>query len=500
MFAIHRIGHVLLRGNNKYIVYSTKPFPPSFIPHTQPTLSQKPLKTSSTESPPSYYRNTFISPVRAMNDYQLELKHLELLQPRMVRSAFSTDPAYEKCYLKSEVEQKALEVWGSFKKLELERTRRSRLMQDDEVRSKILAGLIGRMKKANTLSTMDEYRKRKHIFLGGSGRVVGFAVLSNLFVLTLKLSTYLYTGSSSLLSEAIHSFADLCNQILLAIGIALSTRDPSPDHPYGFATARYIYSLMSGMSVFFLGAGMSVYHGISSFYQAPEYTSLPSALLVLGASFVIESITLCMAVIQIREAARLSGVTFRDYILRGRDPSSVAVLLEDSVSVLGVLTAGTCLTLTYATGSHVYDAIGSVCIGGLLGAVALFLIKRNSDALMGRSIPPERLRHIIDLLERDRVIRSVHDVKALDLGADTIRFKAEINFDGNELARLHLDKQNMNSLLDKTRSIDSEDELYTFMISHGEQIIDTLAVEVDRLEKEIKKRFPEAKHVDLEVL
>ena len=196
----------------------------------------------------------------------------------------------------------------------------------------------------------------------------------------------------------------------------------------------------------------------------------------------------------------MSGVTFREYILRGRDPSSVAVLLEDSVAVLGVLTASSCLALTYATGSHVYDAIGSVCIGGLLGAVALFLIKRNSDALMGRSIPPERLRHIIDLLERDRVIRSVHDVKALDLGADIIRFKAEINFDGHELARVHLEKQNMGSLLEKAREIETEDQLYAFLLTHGEQIIDTLAVEVDRLETEIKKRFPEAKHVDLEVL
>ena len=481
-------------------VYSSKPFPPSSLPHKQ-TQPQKPIKPPSPESPPTYYRNTFISPVRAMNDYQLELRHLEQLQPRMVRSAFSTDPAYEKCYLKSEVEQKALEVWGSFNKLELERSRRSRLMEDDEVRSKILAGLIGHLKKkSSTRSTMDEYRARRHVFFGGSGRVVGFAILSNFFVLTLKLSTYLYTGSASLLSEAIHSTADLCNQVLLAIGIALSTRDPSPDHPYGFATARYIYSLMSGMSVFFLGAGLSVYHGISSFYHAPAYTSLPAALLVLGASFVVESITLSMALNQIREAARVSGVTFREYILRGRDPSSVAVLLEDSVAVLGVLTAGSCLTLTYATGSHVYDAIGSVCIGGLLGAVALFLIKRNSDALMGRSIPHERLRHIIDLLESDRVIRSVHDVKALDLGADTIRFKAEINFDGHELARVHLEKQNMGSLLKEAREIESEEQLYAFLVTHGEQIIDTLAVEVDRLEKEIKKRFPEAKHVDLEVL
>ena len=170
------------------------------------------------------------------------------------------------------------------------------------------------------------------------------------------------------------------------------------------------------------------------------------------------------------------------------------------MAVLGVVTAGTCLALTFATGSHVYDAIGSVCIGGLLGSVAMFLIKRNSDALMGRSIPPERMRHIIDLLERDRVIRSVHDVKALDLGAETIRFKAEVNFDGLELARVHLEKQNMKSLLDETRQLETEGELFQFLLSQGEQIIDTLALEVDRLEKEIKKRFPEAKHVDLEVL
>lgn len=489
------INNKILCTHTIYVCSCTRTFSTknqSNSPNVPPNVPSK------SHVPISYYRNTFITPLRAINDYLIDIKHLENLNSRLVRNAYTEEPTFDKCYLKSDVEKKAETVWGSMRNLELEHIRRKRLMEDSEFRTKVLGALIGRLKKR----TKYGFSHQRKAFTGGSGRVVGLAIVSNATVMVLKFGAYLSTGSASMLSESVHSLADTLNQILLAIGVAKSSQDPSPDHPYGFATARYIYSLMSGMSVFFIGAGFSCFHGWTAFSHPPEYTSnmLPIAMSVLFCSFIVEGLTLLAAIKYIRYTAKQNNVSFREYVIRGRDPSAVAVLLEDSVAVLGVATAAIFIGFTVMTGNHVYDAIGSIAIGFMLGCVGTFLVKRNSEALMGRSISHERLRHIIDLLERDRIILSLHDVKALDLGADVIRFKAEVNFDGKELARVYIDRQNVKSLLAEVQTYKTEQEFYDFLLYHGEQIVDTLGTEVDRIEKNIKKAFPEAKHVDLEVL
>jgi zinc transporter 9 len=289
--------------------------------------------------------------------------------------------------------------------------------------------------------------KERVWFLHGSARIVMYAVLSNSAVTLFKVIAWLYTGSSSMLSESIHSFVDTANQVLLAVGIAQSIRRPDPDHPYGFSKAQYVYALISGMGVFFLGAGVSLYHGVTSLLHPPALESLPMALAVLGGSLLVESGVLLSAVSHIKQSAMDSGISFREYVVRGRDPSAVAVLLEDSAAVLGVLLAGSCLSLTHMLNNPVYDAFGSICIGTLLGSVALFLVKRNSGLLVGRTIDANKLRRIIEIIEDDVMVRSIHDIKAVDLGANTIRFKAEVNFDGREVARAHVNKLDLEELL-----------------------------------------------------
>jgi zinc transporter 9 len=362
--------------------------------------------------------------------------------------------------------------------------------------------------------------KERVWFLHGSARIVMYAVLSNSAVTLFKVIAWLYTGSSSMLSESIHSFVDTANQVLLAVGIAQSIRRPDPDHPYGFSKAQYVYALISGMGVFFLGAGVSLYHGVTSLLHPPALESLPMALAVLGGSLLVESGVLLSAVSHIKQSAMDSGISFREYVVRGRDPSAVAVLLEDSAAVLGVLLAGSCLSLTHMLNNPVYDAFGSICIGTLLGSVALFLVKRNSGLLVGRlnqvrhlciylttysngyyrTIDANKLRRIIEIIEDDVMVRSIHDIKAVDLGANTIRFKAEVNFDGREVARAHVNKLDLEELLMKVSRLRTSADLEQFLLNHGEQVIDGLAVEVDRIERNVKKANPDCRHVDLEIL
>lgn len=187
-------------------------------------------------------------------------------------------------------------------------------------------------------------------------------------------------------------------------------------------------------------------------------------------------------------------------MVRGRDPSAVTVLIEDGAAVAGLVLATGCLGLTSYTGSPVFDAIGSVIIGGLLGSFAVFLIGRNADFLMGRSIPINRLHQIIEVLESDIVVRSIHDVKATEMGADVVRFKAEVNFDGREITRCHLNRVDMELLLEEVQKLTTVQELELLLLEHGEEVIDMLGQQVDRIEKNIKKRNPEVRHVDLEIL
>lgn len=112
-------------------------------------------------------------------------------------------------------------------------------------------------------------------------------------------------------------------------------------------------------------------------------------------------------------------------VLRGHDPTLNVVILEDTAAVLGVLVAASCMACTSYLQTPVPDAIGSLLIGGLLGLVASFVIVTNSGALLGRSISPDRLATINRMLEKDSMVRAIHDVKATDMGNDVIRYKGK---------------------------------------------------------------------------
>lgn len=455
-----------------------------------------------------YTKNTIISASRALSDYLLTVEDLETLRKTSVRTAYNdSELPPDFCYLKIDVEKRALERWGSIEALDRERERRKEALEEGERYRKDLSALIGHLKKTVKEQTKREdmnkiigTSQQRDLMLKGSAKVVLYAIASNMTVMTMKFAAYLYTGSAAMLSEAIHSLADAANQMLLGFGVWQSIKQPSLDHPYGWHRSRYVYALISGCGIFFLGCGFSVYHGISQLFHPAPLEFLQSAYAVLACSFLVEGATLAAAVKQVRLSANESGVSFREYISRGRDPNAVAVLLEDSAALTGILIAATSLGLTSYTGNMVFDAIGSISIGALLGFVAVFLIQRNADSLVGRTIHPDRLRQIINVLENDIMVRSIHDVKATEMGADTVRFKAEINFDGREITRVHLNRLDFDMLLREVKKINTTTELEMYMLEHGEQIIDVLGSQVDRIERNIKSNSPEVRHVDLEIL
>lgn len=444
-----------------------------------------------------YMKNNFITGVRAMNEFCLKPSDLEPLRKIRRRSPHDDTESFT-VFLRSDVETKAEEVWGSPEAIFRER----KLRKEEEIAYK--ENLFRNQKLLKEykefLGNTKPRLSRSSVFFKGPGKVVMVAICINGLNFFFKLLAWVYTGSASMFSEAIHSLADTCNQALLALGISQSVRTPDPGHPYGFTNMRYIASLISGVGIFMMGSGLSWYHGIIGLMHPQPIESLLWAYCILAGSLVSEGATLLVAVNEIRKSARAKGLSFYDYVIQSRDPSTNVVLMEDAAAVLGVVMAASCMGLTSLTGNPLYDSLGSLGVGTLLGAVSAFLIYTNTEALIGRSIQPEQVQRLTELLESDPAVRAIHDVKATDMGMSKVRFKAEVDFDGRVVTRLYLEKQDIDQVLQEIRQVKTPEDLEAFMLKHGENIIDTLGAEVDRLEKELKQCNPEVRHVDLEIL
>ncbi|XP_077157943.1 proton-coupled zinc antiporter SLC30A9, mitochondrial [Paroedura picta] len=446
---------------------------------------------------PKYTKNNFITGVRAINEFCLKSSDLDQLRKIRRRSPHDDTEAFT-VFLRSDVEAKSLEVWGSLEALARERKRRKEA--EIEYRENLFKNQKLLKEYKDFLGETKPRSSASAIFLRGPGKVVMVAICINGLNFFFKLLAWVYTGSASMFSEAIHSLADTCNQALLALGISQSVRIPDSSHPYGFANMRYIASLISGVGIFMMGAGLSWYHGVMGLLHPQSIESLLWAYCILAGSLVSEGATLLVAINEIRRSARAKGLSFYQYVIQARDPSTNVVLLEDTAAVLGVMLAATCMGLTSLTGNPYYDSLGSLGVGTLLGAVSAFLIYTNTEALLGRSIQPEQLQRLTELLESDPAVRAIHDVKATDMGMSQVRFKAEVDFDGRVVTRYYLERQDIEQLLQEIQQVKTLEELEIFMLKHGENIIDTLGAEVDRLEKELKQRNPEVRHVDLEIL
>lgn len=331
---------------------------------------------------------------------------------------------------------------------------------------------------------------------GGSKTAVYAAIGGNSLVMVAKFGAFAVTGSGAMLSEGIHSFADVSNQTLLALGISRSERAPDAKHPYGYGRARYIWALISAVGIFFLGCGVSLTHGIQSlFEEGHEVESLGVAAAVLCFALIVEGATLLVAMKSVRAQAAESGQTLWQYFKAGEDPIGVAVLLEDAGAVVGVIVAAICLGLADLTHNPMWDAVGSIAIGLLLGVIAIFLVNRNRVALLGESVSDERRQRIEDALANDPAVESVSDVKATVMGANRIRFKAEVEFHGDVLARKWLTQRDLEGVHD---TLDSPAAVREYLVEYTDYVVDALGDEIDRIEEKIREIDPSVVHVDIE--
>ncbi|XP_015894134.2 metal tolerance protein C4 [Ziziphus jujuba] len=334
-----------------------------------------------------------------------------------------------------------------------------------------------------------------------SQRAVTTALWCNFLVFSLKFGVWFATSSHVMLAEVVHSIADFANQALLAYGLTSSRRAPDDIHPYGYSKERFVWSLISAVGIFCLGSGATIVNGIQHLWTAQPPENLQLAAFVIGGSFVIEGASLIVAIQAVKKGAASEGMKVRDYIWRGHDPTSVAVMTEDGAAVTGLAIAGASLIAVNRTGNAIYDPIGSIVVGNLLGMVAIFLIQRNRHALIGRAMDNHDMEKVLHLLQNDPVVDAVYDCKSEVIGPGFFRFKAEIDFNGVVVVQNYLKRTGRNEWARQFREAAKEKDdaaLLKIMSNYGEEVVVALGSEVDRLENEIQELVPGIRHVDIE--
>ncbi|CAH8667577.1 unnamed protein product [Schistosoma margrebowiei] len=444
----------------------------------------------------------YITPLRALREYMLTKHDLDQLPRYYSRSPYGNETK-TLVFLRSDVEQMAYAKHGGYDDFELRR----KLMKDMERRTKTeIFDLRKALKylqnsaEAKATGTSVFMDKRKSLFTSGPGRVVLFAIAINGLNVAAKAFGWWYTGSKSMFSELMHSLADTMNQVLVAYGLYSSLQKPDETHPYGYIPMRNVSSLISGVAIFFLGAGLTFYHSVQGILAPHEFESVNLALMVMLGSLLSEGSTLALAYREAkRSSKRQNFYSVRHWLFSGVDPSTSMVLLEDLAAVFGVIVAGSAMAVTAFTGHVLPDAIGGICVSAILATVAGLIIHTNTEMLIGRAIPIENQEAIMRVMDNIKIIRGTYDIKTTMIGGEEIRFKAEVDIDGRELTKRYLETLSLDDLLQEVKNIKTEQQLAHFMLKHGDNLVNTLGAEVNKIEEKIKKEFPNVTHIDIEI-
>ncbi|AXC11240.1 Cation transport protein [Acidisarcina polymorpha] len=286
------------------------------------------------------------------------------------------------------------------------------------------------------------------------------AILANLAILIAKLIAAAFTGSSAMLSEAIHSLVDTGNGALLLMGQRLSIKPPDETHPFGYGKELYFWTMIVAFVVFALGGGASIYEGIVHLYHPQALEHLRATYVVLGCSAAFEGYSLAVA---LREFRKVRGDrSYLKAIRSSKDPASFTVLFEDSTAVLGIVVALVATFFGQRYRLQWFDGAASVVIGCLLMTVAGLLAAKTKALLIGEGADKETLLSIREIAE------AVPGVKRLGYPFTM--------FFGPQQALLTMTVQ-----------------------FHAGFSISEVELTVDRIEASIQAKYPQLKHIFLEV-
>lgn len=260
----------------------------------------------------------------------------------------------------------------------------------------------------------------------GGNRAIIAALLANAGIALAKFIGYLITGASSMLAEAVHSVADTANQGLLLLGGKRARREATEEHPFGYGRDRYFYSFVVALMLFTLGSAFAIYEGIHKLEEPEPLTSPIVAVIILLVAIVLEGFSFRTA---LGESRPLKGSrSWWQFIRQSKVPELPVVLLEDFGALIGLAFALGGVGLTVLTDDPVWDAIGTLCIGTLLGIIAVILVVEMKSLLIGEGALRPVIGTIVSELEAgDDVVRCIH-LKTLYLGPEELLVAAKIAF------------------------------------------------------------------------
>ena len=258
---------------------------------------------------------------------------------------------------------------------------------------------------------------------GGGTRAIIAALLANAGIAVAKFIGFAVTGASSMLAEAVHSVADTSNQGLLLLGGKRAKRAATPEHPFGYGRDRFFYAFVVAMLLFTLGSVFALYEGIEKLAHHENLTSPLVAIVILVVAICLEGYSFRTA---IHESRGLKGrLSWWQFIRQATTPELPVVLLEDFGALIGLVLALLGVGLTALTGDPVFDALGTIGIGILLGIIAIVLIVEMKSLLIGEGARPPVLAKIIDGLKGGAVQNVIH-LRTQYLGPEELLVAAKI--------------------------------------------------------------------------
>jgi cation diffusion facilitator family transporter len=241
-----------------------------------------------------------------------------------------------------------------------------------------------------------------------------FALLANLGIAITKTAAAIITGSGAMMAESIHSFADCGNQGLLFLGLKESKKKPDQEHPLGYGKEIYFWSFVVALVLFSMGGLFSVYEGIHKIGLHEGLKNPMVAIIVLSVSMVLEAASLYGCLVQVKKVRH--NIPLWTWVKNTRQSELIVVMGEDIAALLGLTFALIAVILSIVTGNPVFDAIGSIGIGGLLIVVSFFLAVKVKSLLIGQSADNDTRLAIKKFLEARSEVDTVLNLITFQLG------------------------------------------------------------------------------------
>jgi cation diffusion facilitator family transporter len=263
----------------------------------------------------------------------------------------------------------------------------------------------------------------------GGNKAIIAALLANAGIAVTKFVAFVFSGSSAMLAESVHSLADTGNQGLLLLGKKKSRRKADAEHPFGYGRERFVYAFVVSIILFSVGGVFSLYEGIDKL-QNPHPLEVPwLPIVVLCIAIAFESFSFRTAIVESNKVRGKQG--WVQFIRHSKAPELPVVLLEDFAALIGLSLALSGVGLTIITGESMWDALGTIAIGVLLILVAIALGIETKSLLIGEGASVADRDAIRDAINAQPEVEALIHIKTLYLGPEELMVAAKVAFAGS---------------------------------------------------------------------